>query len=182
MAPAAPPAPEAAARPRAHRRPGEAAERGQGADAVGRRRRPARLSGNPRPGRAHQRPGRLISQRPRHHRRPQPAQHDSRLRLQAVAEDRSAGGVRHPVGGSDLPLGRVARRLEDRPHRHRPGRDAPPQGRRPDRCRQCRRRPRPGGRCRTAQRPRPRQGHCAGQGRTPHTQSRKCSRRCRSWT
>ena len=48
------------------------------------------------------------------------------VRLQAVAEDRSAGRVRHPAGGADVALGRVARRPEARPHRHRPRRDAPP--------------------------------------------------------
>ena len=59
---------EAAARSRAHRRTGETAERGEGADAVGRRRRAACRGGNPRAGRAHQCACGVVPQRPRHRR------------------------------------------------------------------------------------------------------------------
>ena len=59
---------EAAARSRPDRRAGEAAERGEGADAVGRWRRAARGRRDPRAGRTHQRARRVVPQRARHRR------------------------------------------------------------------------------------------------------------------
>ena len=59
---------EAAARSRAHRRIGEAAERGEGADAVGRWRRAACGGRDPRAGRTHRRACGIVPQRTRHRR------------------------------------------------------------------------------------------------------------------
>ena len=60
--------PEAVARSRAHRRTGEAAERGEGADALGRRRCAACRDRDPRAGRAHRCACGIVPQRTRHRR------------------------------------------------------------------------------------------------------------------